>query len=40
MKTVLALSLLLFTSSTFAAVIGKDVSYTGGRHRDAWLSGV
>jgi dienelactone hydrolase len=30
MKSTLALTLLLFTSSTFAAVIGKDVSYTAG----------
>ena len=30
MKTALALSLLLFTSSAFAAVIGKDVSYKAG----------
>jgi len=30
MKTVLALSLLLFTSSALAAVIGKDVSYKAG----------
>jgi dienelactone hydrolase len=30
MKTAFALSLLLFTSSTLAAVIGKDVSYKAG----------
>ncbi len=30
MKTALALSLLFFTSSTLAAVIGKDVSYQAG----------
>jgi len=30
MKTVLALSLLFFTSSALAAVVGKDVSYTAG----------
>ena len=30
MKTALALSLMLFTSSAFAAVIGKDVSYKAG----------
>jgi dienelactone hydrolase len=30
MKTALALSLLLFTSSAFAAVVGKDVSYKAG----------
>lgn len=30
MKSTLALALLLFTSSTFAAVIGKDVSYPAG----------
>uniref|UniRef100_UPI00260938F0 dienelactone hydrolase family protein n=1 Tax=Acidovorax sp. TaxID=1872122 RepID=UPI00260938F0 len=30
MKTALALSLLLFTSSALAAVIGKDVSYQAG----------
>ena len=30
MKTALALSLLFFTSSALAAVIGKDVSYKAG----------
>lgn len=30
MKTALALSLLLFTSSALAAVVGKDVSYKAG----------
>jgi dienelactone hydrolase len=30
MKTVLALSLMLFASSTLAAVVGKDVSYQAG----------
>ncbi|MHB1352047.1 MAG: dienelactone hydrolase family protein [Thiobacillus sp.] len=36
MKTALALSLLLFTSSALAAVIGKDVSYKAG---DAAMKG-
>jgi dienelactone hydrolase len=30
MKTALALTLLLFTSSAFAAIVGKDVSYKAG----------
>jgi hypothetical protein len=38
MKTVFALSLLFFTSSASAAVIGKDVQYTAGEPLKAVVS--